>query len=713
MKRSLFYTLSILIVWNTNQLFAIESDTSNTSIFNQSIEELIGQEVSIATKSSQKLSQTPSVVSVITAEEIKVMGYRDLHEVLQTIPGFETNQIRFGSRAMGIRGVNSARQGGRLLVLLDGSTYNDIMYGSALFFGSEFNLDAIEKIEVIRGPGSALYGRNAYSGVVNIITKKAKSNIQAEADFSYGSYNTYDARASYGLKKEEFNANIMARYYTTETTDSKYNNGEGGESIWNIGHKNYYINANAQYKDFQFFGSFTQRNDGINTATSLGDFITNGNTQFNIGTYSLLYNKDIASNTSLNIKLYGRNEYRHQDFELTTPNTTDTFELAGIPFNSIYTQGGYAEPVFDAYTYGAEVEFSIQLSKNNKLLAGVQADLYGVKNASVKTNYDLTTSAPIPDPNTGQQYTKEEMPVYEPGWMLNGGHDYNNIAIYAQDVHYFTDNLSLTLGGRLDFDSEVDQSINPRIGLVWEPSNKSSVKLLYGKAYRAPTANEQYKIMGADMGNAALKHEEINTAELVFAHQFEKFYAQTSLFYNVLDNLVVRQKTEEDPNIISYFNTGQNISYGVEFESKYKITNNLYSFANYSYTQSEDIQDATGEDIKTQHPNISDHKFNIGLNARIHKKVNWSFLLHYRGEIEKFLDQEPDATPPYVSQDKVGNFFILNSTIVYNVFKDFNLSLQGYNLLNTTYYYQDDVYEHQPKQPGIHFLIRASYNFHL
>jgi iron complex outermembrane receptor protein len=696
-----------------NVLYSNEIDTTKTSLFDISIEELIQQEVTIATKSNQKLSQTPSVVSVITAEEIKTMGYRDIFEILQTIPGFEVNQTRLGARAIGIRGVNNSRQGGRLLVLLDGLTYNDIMYGTGLFFGSEFNIDAIEKIEVIRGPGSALYGRNAFSGVLNIITKKAQSNNQLEAGASYGSYTTFDGWANYGIKKDKFNANLMAKYYQTESTDSKYNNGEGGESIWNIGHENYFINANAQYKNFQFFGSFTQRNDGTNTATTYGDFITDGSTQFNIGTYSLLYKKDIASNASINVKLYGRNEYRSQEFEYTTPNTTDLYELAGIPFNYIYSQGAYAEPVFDAYTYGGEIEFSIQLAKNNKLLTGVQTDFYGIKNASLRANLDLNSDElnAITNPNTGIQYTKEEMPLYESGWIINNGHEYTNIALYAQDVHYFTDNLSLTLGGRLDFDSEVGKSINPRVGLVWEPTNKSSIKLLYGKAYRAPTTSEQYKILGTDIGNAELKHEVINTTEFVFAYQFDKIYTQTSLFYNILDDLILSQQSEENPALSSYYNSGQNVSYGVEFESKYKLNNKIYSFANYCYTISED--NASGENDKTAHSNISTHKFNIGLNTRVLKKINWSILLLYRGEIQKYLDQELDSTPPYVSQDEVGNFFLLNSTIIYTVFKDFDLSLQGYNLLNTTYYYQDETYEHQPKQPGIHFLLRASYNFNL
>ncbi len=99
-------------------------------------------------------------------------------------------------------------------------------------------------------------------------------------------------------------------------------------------------------------------------------------------------------------------------------------------------------------------------------------------------------------------------------WIQNNGHDYQNGALYFQDIHYFGGNLSTIIGARLDYDSEVGYIFNPRLGLVLEPTNFSSIKLLYGKAYRAPTTNEQYKIMGDDMGNKLLNHEIINTGEL-------------------------------------------------------------------------------------------------------------------------------------------------------------------------------------------------------
>ncbi len=170
---------------------------------------------------------------------------------------------------------------------------------------------------------------------------------------------------------------------------------EGGESIWNLKHDNIYLNVNAEYKEFKFFGSYTPRIAGL--AAAAGDFLTNGSSTFKVGSYNLMYNTDISSNIQFSFKLYGRNEYRFQDFEYTTPRTIDTFfvEKFGIwiPFNrsAAYPEGAYVEPIFDAYTYGTEIEMSFQLHKNNKLLVGIQGELRGIKNASVRSNYDLST----------------------------------------------------------------------------------------------------------------------------------------------------------------------------------------------------------------------------------------------------------------------------------------------------------------------------------
>jgi iron complex outermembrane receptor protein len=553
-----------------------------------------------------------------------------------------------------------------------------MVYGASILLGSTFNLDAVDRVEVIRGPGSALYGRNAFSGVVNIITKKAINN-NLEIGGSYGSFNTFDAKIAGSHKSDNLNIRFDAKYKVTDRTDSKYNNGQGGKDIWNIFHDNLYFNTNAQYKNFTFNGSYSKRIDGA--AQGGGDFLSNSHNVFNIGTYNLTYRNDFASNTGISVKFYGRNEYRLQDIEQVNPNTSDTIPNTNISYNQIYRSGAYAEPVFDAYTYGAETDLKLQLTKNNQLLVGIQAEFRGIKNAKVRSNYSLANNAPLTyydEDSVLHYYTKDNMPLYENGWIQNNGHDYQNIALYAQDVHYFLPNLSATIGGRLDFDSEVGFVANPRIAVVWELNRIISLKQLLGMAYRAPTTNEQYKIMGFDLGNEDLKDERITTLESVIGLKFENLYLQTSIYINWLDNLILQLYTDSTQTVRSYYNSGQNMSYGLELEAKYFINKSIYTFGNYSYTKSEDSR--ISDDITTSNPhaNVANHIYNIGINTKLSSKINWSVLLRYVGRIEKFALDNKTESKEYVSQDRVGDYYLLNSTIlVRDIFTGFDVSLQG------------------------------------
>lgn len=707
------YSLITLFLIEFHSLFANNSDSTLTNLFEMPIEELIEQEVTIATKSSQKVTQSPSVTSVITSEEIKALGFRELEEVLKNLPGFGFTQTRIGTKPFEIRGVSDIRQGGRLLIMVDGIPYNEAMHGSAVYYGATYNLDQIDRIEVIRGPGSALYGRNAFSGVVNIITKKATANNQYEIGASYGSFNTADIHAQYGIKNKHLDAFVALKYYTTDGTDSEFANGMGGLSTYNMTHDNFYLNGNAKYGDFQLYTSYSHFMDGTSPGLPVlidddtVSIMTDGNTIVNLSAYSLNYYKSITSKIKIGIKLYGRNENRIQNVERYKPNTTALNIKYKVPTMLLAPEGIYAKPVYDDYTYGGELELNAKLVKNNDLLIGVQGDFHGVKNATVRSNYDLTTSVPIKD-SLGIYYSKDNMPEYEPGWIKNNGHNYRNAAIYIQDVHFLLPNLSFTIGGRLDYDSEVGVIFNPRLGMVWEPNKYLWLKLLYGQAYRAPTTNEQYKIMGLDKGNENLKYEKIKTSEMSFGTKTDRLYTQLSFYFNQLNNLILQQNVDTVSDIKSYFNSGNNISYGLEFESKLFLSKSIYSFFNYSYCHSEDSWELYGIKKESDHPNVAYHKLNSGINIQFIKYFNLGLFCNYTGPISKFKNLDGN----YISRDKVGDVILVNSSFrLTNLIKGLDLALYGYNLLDKTYYFQDDQNRHQPSQPKIHFLFKATYSF--
>ena len=154
--------------------------------------------VNAASKFNQKETSAPSYVTVITADEIQKYGYRTLADILESVPGFYVTSDRNYSY-LGVRGFNRSDYNDRVLLLIDGHRLNDPVYGEALI-GTEFpmDVDLIQQVEVIRGPGSALYGTNAFFAVINVITRTGRDAQDAEVAADAGSQGASKVRGTFG-----------------------------------------------------------------------------------------------------------------------------------------------------------------------------------------------------------------------------------------------------------------------------------------------------------------------------------------------------------------------------------------------------------------------------------------------------------------------------------------------------------------------------------
>src|SRR5258707_7026238 len=160
--------------------------------------------VETASKYTQKATDAPASVSVITADDVKKFGYRTLADTPRSVRSLYVSYDRQYSY-LGIRGFNRGDYNSRLLVLVDGHRINNSLSDGA-FIGTEFILDVdlIDRVEIIRGPGASLYGNNAFFGVVNVITRKGRDlpGYGAELSGEAASFDTYKGRATYGQKFE-------------------------------------------------------------------------------------------------------------------------------------------------------------------------------------------------------------------------------------------------------------------------------------------------------------------------------------------------------------------------------------------------------------------------------------------------------------------------------------------------------------------------------
>lgn len=709
-RNKLLNSIALAVLLPLMSFAQAQENQTLDSLLNLDIDELMNIKVLIATKTAKNINEAPSVVSVITQEMIQNSGARNLPDILQYIPGFEFSKPRSGFFSAGIRGVKDPLTNARLLLLKDGVPFNDIMYGTGLGLVQFIDLNTINRIEVIRGPGSALYGRNAFSGVINIITQKAERKNEVFAEGEIGNFNSYQIGATFGKKySENFDFNFSIDKVKSDITDSKFDNGMGGKDLWNVGVDNILLNSKINVNNFEINGYFGQ----IANGASVGPFTTESSKNVQIGLYSIDYNKELSDNINFSAKLYGRNEDHTQHIELFKPGLTAVAMPIGTTYGELFPKGAYATPSFKSYTYGLDVSTIVTLFKKHSIMTGTQIDLYGLKDVTLRSSYDTYTGAPLYyiDDNGDIIWRGENSQILEErGWIEGGGHDYSNIAFYLQDVYAPLKNLEFTIGGRLDIDNEVGAVFNPRIGAVWNYEDLN-LKVLFGKAYRAPNAQEQYRLTGFTIGNKKLNPETIQTSEISARYLFfNKLSTRVTVFYNELSDLIYSESSATGQPDTTYTNIGSNTSRGIETEITYKINNKVNFYANYSFTDSEDkVAFGTFRD-KYPHRDVAPHKINAGFNARFWEKVNLNMNMIYRSEREKFSRLDPSGNLVEISQNEIGNYFLLTGKIrLINLVKNFEFSMEAFNMLDTEYYDQDNRNAYQPARAGINILFGIKY----
>lgn len=676
----------------------MEKDSVFESVLDMSIEELMNTKVRIATKSGISLNEAPAVVTVITSEEIQNMGARTLPEILQYIPGFEYSVSKIGFYTVGVRGVKDPLTNARLLIMKDGVAYNGIMYGTGIGIVHLLDLNTIEKIEVIRGPGSALYGRNAFSGVVNVITKSAHKAHDVDARVTAGNFNTNSFGASYGFKPDDkFETIISFEKTKSDLTDSKFDNGLGGEDLWERGYDNTHLNMKTKFNDFELNAFYSD----YSISAFVGPYVTESFKKVKLGIYSLDYTKEINNKLAFRGKVYLRDEDHKQLLEIFQPDV-----------NPVAPNGMYATPSFRAYTFGGDLNVSYNLKKSKTLL-GIQFDKYGLTDVQLKSSYDTYSGTPLTyiDNEGNIIYRGEnDQVIEERGWIEDDGHDYSNLAIYVQEIFTPFKSLSLTGGLRMDFDSEIGFMVNPRAAVVWHANQKTNLKLLYGRAFRAPNAQEQYRLTGFTKGNKDLEPEIIHTYELSANYGFTKeMNGNITLFYNKLDNLIYSESSVTGAPDTTYSNIGQNTSMGIEVEYKIRLNKSITAYTNYSYTHSED---KVLSDTAYPHRDIAPHKINGGINVGFLKYFNFNTNVVYGSEREKYTRFDPTSGEIVnISQDVVGNYVLVNAKLrIMNVVKNLELSTEVYNLFNAEYYDQDNRNAYSPKGSGRHLIFTLTYN---
>ena len=550
--------------------------------------------VSIATGSPQALRRAPAVASVITAEDIAAMGAKDLDEVMETVPGVHVSHTaNHYSPTYAIRGIYGGINNPQVLFLQNGIPMNTMYAGDKGIYWGGLPLENVARIEIIRGPGSALYGADAYSGVINIITKTAADTKGTEVGVRAGYFNSRDGWVQHGGQLGPVEVAAYVRVGSTDGQKEIITQDAGrlrGATLApgpvNTGYDAIDASADFAYDRWRLRAGYKLR-DNFGTGAGVSSALDPVGKQ---------RGERITSDLSWNDPDLSRNwgagftgSYMHyaetldQYFQLFPPGTR--FPTGVFPNGMI----GHPERYERHLTFSGYATYSG--FSGHSLRFGVGHEDLNMYETATHKNYLLTAGAPSPDLafNGGSvvDYYDRQSHILPNRRKI----DY----LYAQDEWNFAKDWTLTAGVRHDRYSDFGGTTNPRLALVWDATLDLTAKLLYGRAFRAPSSDEQYSTNPVTNGNPSLKPETIQTLEAAFSWQARRdTQLNLSLFrYEAQD--LIRAVVNPAPAVgATSQNVGKLHGSGMEMEAVWDAGRSVRLTGSYSYQQS--IDDASGKD---------------------------------------------------------------------------------------------------------------------
>jgi iron complex outermembrane receptor protein len=495
-----------------------------------SLDDLLEAEVVYAaSRRLQTLREAPSAVSVVTAADIRQHGYRTLADVLRSLPSFYVTEDRHYSY-VGVRGFDRPGDyGARILLLLNGLRTNDNLYEQA-YVGQEFlvDIDLIERIEVVRGPSAAIYGSSAFFAVVNVVTRHGRDFQGGELTAGASSFATRGGQATYGRRLDSGLEFLAAASYSDSGGQRLYfkefDAPETGHGIADRLDDETFNRALVMLSkgEFSFEASHVSREKGVPTGvygTLFGDSRTRTTDAKDL--VSLTWARSLSNHSQAMARVhYGFFDY-HGTYVLTSPD---------VYLNDDSARGQW---------YGLEANVVRALGARHVVTAGLE----------FQDNFSLRQLNFVVEPRTVFQDSRNQSK-----WL----------ALFAQDEITLSKRLRLHLGLREDWYSTFGYQTSPRLGLIYDDGQATTLKLLHGRAFRAPNEFELHYTGPVYRINPDLGPETIRTTELVWERKLRRnLHLNASAYFNALDNLISLEQDPADGRYL-YVNAGRSDSVGAE-----------------------------------------------------------------------------------------------------------------------------------------------------
>lgn len=547
-----------------------------------SLDSLLSVPVDAAARYSQTLADAPASVTILTADQIERYGWRTLDEALQSVRGFYTSYDRNYSY-LGVRGFSRPTDyNNRIVLLLNGHVLNESVY-NLVGIGTELGIDlrALERIEVVRGPGSALYGTGAMFAVVNLVTRDGAAFGSANASALLGSLGHREVSALAGDRVGALDFLLAVRrgerdggdLYFAEFDAPENNHGVARGIDWDRFDEALAI---AVIGDVRVQARANRRSKGIPTAAWNGVFNDrDGRTRDSWASLALEFERAVSPATNLQLRLHGN----------------------GYAYVGWYPQEeGMWRDSDDARWGGLELQLTQDFGPSNRVVLG------GGYTRHARADYRAWEAGAV---------------------FFEGDYPYHAFALYVQDEVQLTRKLAFTAGLRFDGHSASDDVLSPRLAFIYTPASNTVLKLLAGEAFRAPSVFERFYVADDFKRMQPLAPERIRTFELVWQQRLNRVLSMTSSLYSYhVDDLI---DTELDPtDDMAFFENRDRVgAHGFEVELTGALPNGVSGYGSWA------VQRAKAHDTNERLTNSPTQLARAGITAPLFQRIIAAVELRY------------------------------------------------------------------------------------
>lgn len=655
------------------------------------LEALLGAndvKITVAARHEDNLDAAPGIVTVVTAEDLQAIGAHTLEDALHALPGVEVLRDGLGRPRVVIRGLSSGATGGgseNVLILMDGRRIDDPVFGGATLVNMAMPIGNISRIEVLRGAASSLYGSGALGGVIDILTFRPEEYQGIEATVEAGSFATQRYSLRVGSEAGNLRTFGFLQFESTHgprrplASDSMTGLGaSAAPGRTDDGFRQIETNYRATWKEWEAGIKISNvRADGF---VGIVDALGENDLSYRQTQVSLGWKRILESAGTLRVDAAWTQNRMQQFLQPLADGFKTPAEGGG---QATFADGALVNEDLSSRHYGVEGTLD-RRSDAHHFVAGVGLRRESVLDPTLDANYNFLTGRPVT--------SNEPLPRID-------GAGRTVASAFLEDVFEANDRLSLTGSLRLDHFSDVGTAVSPRAAAVVTLPRDVNLKLVYGRAFRAPSFAE----LGLDLppfaSNGDLDIVRADTVEAAVSYRRKAFRFVASGYATWLRDAIAPVGAFDPRRARSLANVAGSDFKGLELEVRRTLGTGNSIFANYAYQRAE--SQASGAEL----PGVPAHLGNLGVTLALGEHLRATPLWSFRSSRPRAAGDARGDTPGYG---------LFSATVrALSVYRKLSLSLAAQNLFDKRYAdptFDGGVPGDYPRS-GRRILASASYEF--